>query len=366
MAGQPLDLPAGVITGENVRKLFAHAQANGYAIPAVNVTSSSVANACLEAAKKANSPIILQLSAGGAQFFAGKSVKNTNDAAAILGAEAAAYHIRTVAKAYGVPVVLHSDHCAKKLLKWFEGMVQLDEAYYKKNGEPLFSSHMLDLSEEPLDENIKVCEQYMKRLAAVDCWLEMELGITGGEEDGVNNEGVDNALMYSQPDEVWRVYRSLAAIGPNFTIAAAFGNVHGVYAPGNVTLRPEILGNSQRYIANQLGSASPLPVMFVFHGGSGSLPSEIKLAITNGVVKMNIDTDTQWAYWSGLRSFEAKNHDYLQGQIGNPKGPQKPNKKFYDPRVWLRAAEESMRERVIVAYENLNSINVLGLGKAKL
>lgn len=354
-----LSLPAGVITGENVMKLFQHAKANNYAIPAVNCTTSSTINACLEAAKKANSPVIIQFSQGGCYFLAGKGLKNPKDTqdAAVAGAIAGAHHVRIMAKHYGVPVILHSDHCAKKLLGWFEGMVRADEAYYAFNGEPLFSSHMLDLSEEDLKENVEVCVRYFKRLSKINCFLEMELGITGGEEDGVDNSEVDNKLFYTQPEEVHYVYKSLRAISPMFSIAAAFGNVHGVYKPGNVKLRPEILGNAQSYIAKTEGLNEEKPAFFVFHGGSGSEKKDIQLALTLGVVKMNIDTDTQWSYWNGVRQFEAKNKGFLQGQIGNPKGDDKPNKKFYDPRVWMRAAEESMIARMHEAYTDLNSLN---------
>lgn len=354
-----INLPSGVITGDNLMKLFKHARDNNYAIPAVNCTSSSTINACMEAAKKANSPVIVQFSNGGCHFLAGKGLKNPKDSqdAAIAGAIAGAHHVRIMAKHYGVPVVLHSDHCAKNLLGWFEGMVRADEAYFAIHGEPLFSSHMLDLSEEDLKENVEVCVQYFKRMAKIDCFLEMELGITGGEEDGVDNSGVDSKKFYTQPEEVHYVFKSLNAISPMFSIAAAFGNVHGVYKPGNVKLRPEILGNAQRYIKKAEGLSDEKPAFFVFHGGSGSEKDKIDLSLTLGVVKMNIDTDTQWAYWDGVRKFEAKNKGYLQGQIGNPKGPDKPNKKFYDPRAWVRAGEVSFIERVQEAFKDLNSIN---------
>lgn len=354
-----LYLPSGVITGDNLMKLFAHARDNNYAIPAVNCTTSSTINAVMEAAKKAKSPVIIQFSQGGCHFLAGKGLNN-NDAtqeAAIAGAIAGAHHVRIMAKHYGVPVVLHSDHCAKKLLGWFEGMIRADEAYFAIHGEPLFSSHMLDLSEEDLKENVEVCVKYFTRMAKINCFLEMELGITGGEEDGVDNSHVDSKKFYTQPDEVHYVYKSLRAISPMFSIAAAFGNVHGVYAPGNVKLRPEILGNAQQYIKKAENLSTDKPAFFVFHGGSGSEKDKIQLALTLGVVKMNIDTDTQWAYWDGLRIWEAKNRPYLQGQIGNPKGLDKPNKKFYDPRVWLRKGEETLVTRCIEAYTDLNCMN---------
>mmetsp|Transcript_5931 Transcript_5931/g.14071 ORF Transcript_5931/g.14071 Transcript_5931/m.14071 type:complete len:397 (-) Transcript_5931:281-1471(-) len=358
----PDSVKPGVVTGKALKELLATAKEHGYAIPAVNCVTSSSVNQVLEAAAKYQSPVMIQFSNGGSQFMAGKSLPNSKEGleACVLGAVAGAHYVRNVAKAYGVPVVLHSDHCAKKLLPWFDGMLAADEEYYKKNGEPLFSSHMLDLSEEPLKENIETCVKYMERMAKIDCLLEMELGITGGEEDGVNNEHVDNASMYSQPDEIWQVYKALAAIkNSQFTIAAAFGNVHGVYKAGNVVLRPEILGNAQTYIKEQLKCKEDKPVNFVFHGGSGSEKDKIELALKNGVIKMNIDTDTQWAFWDGIRAFEEKNHDYLQGQIGNPEGKDKPNKKYYDPRICHRAGEESMAERLVQAAKDLNCVNVL-------
>jgi len=358
----PDSVKPGVITGQAVKDLLQAAKEQGYAIPAVNCVTSSSINTVLEAARKYNSPVMIQFSNGGSQFMAGKSLPNDKDKlqACVTGAIAGAHHTRLVAESYGIPVILHSDHCAKKLLPWFDGMIEADEKYFKEHGEPLFSSHMIDLSEEPLDENIEITAKYMERLAKINCLLEMELGITGGEEDGVNNEHVDNASMYSQPDEIWRVYKALAAV-PNsmFTIAAAFGNVHGVYKAGNVILRPEILGNAQKYIQEQLGAKEDKPVNFVFHGGSGSEKDKIEQALSNGVIKMNIDTDIQWAYWDGVRGFEAKNHDYLQGQIGNPEGAEKPNKKFYDPRVWLRAGEAAAVERLGEAFKDLHAVDKL-------
>jgi len=349
----PCDVPAGVITGDNVLKLLEHARTNGYAIPAFNCTSSSTVNAALEAASKNNSPVIIQASNGGAAFFAGKGVSDKNKAAA--GSVAMAMHTRSVAAYYGIPVILHSDHCAKKLLPWFDGMLAADEAYFGQYGEPLFSSHMLDLSEEPDDENIAICVQYFKRMVAMKIWLEMEIGITGGEEDGVNNEDIDPEKLYTSPEQVFSVYEALAPIGSMFSIAAAFGNVHGVYKPGNVSLQPERLGKHQAYAKEKLSSENDTPIFLVMHGGSGSTDEEIGTAVKNGVVKMNIDTDTQWAYWDGLREFEASKHDYLQGQIGNPDGADKPNKKHYDPRNWIRAAETGMIKRVAVSMEKLGS-----------
>jgi len=346
-------VPPGVVTGDNLLKLLEHARDNGYAIPAVNCTSSSTANCCLEAAAKNNSPIMIQVSNGGGKFLAGKSVSDPNAAAA--GSVALAYHVRAVAKYYGVPVVLHSDHCAKKLLPWFDGMLEADKEYFEKFGEPLFSSHMLDLSEEPDEENIAICEKYFEQMAPMKIWLEMEIGITGGEEDGVNNEDVDPEKLYTTPEQVYAVYEALSKIGPMFSIAAAFGNVHGVYKPGNVKLSPEKLLTHQEYTKEKIGSDLARPIFLVMHGGSGSTDDEIKLAVENGVIKMNIDTDTQWAYWDGLRQFESSKHDYLQGQIGNPDGDDKPNKKYYDPRVWIRKAEESMCARVGLSMEKLGS-----------
>lgn len=345
-------VPPGVVTGDDLIKLLEHARDNSYAIPAVNCTSSSSANSCMEAAAKNNSPVIIQVSNGGGKFMAGKAASGAADVA---GSVALAYHVRAVAKYYGIPVVLHSDHCAKNLLPWFDGMLAADKEYFEKFGEPLFSSHMLDLSEEPDEENIAICVKYFKEMAPMKIWLEMEIGITGGEEDGVNNEDVDPEKLYTTPEQVYSVYEALSKIGPMFSIAAAFGNVHGVYKPGNVKLSPERLLTHQEYTKEKTGSELARPIFLVMHGGSGSTDEEIQTAVVNGVVKMNIDTDTQWAYWDGLRMFEMENHDYLQGQIGNPKGEDKPNKKFYDPRVWLRAAEESMIARIGVAMEKLGS-----------
>jgi len=352
MASSLNDLvPPGVITGDDVLTLFKHARDKGYSLPAVNCTSSSTANSVLEAAKKSKSPVIIQVSNGGGAFLAGKGCKSAD--AATIGSVALAMHVRSVAKYYGVPVILHSDHCAKKLLPWFDGMLAADEDFYRKFGEPLFGSHMLDLSEEPDDENIAICAEYFKRMAPMKIWLEMEIGITGGEEDGVNNENVDPEKLYTSPEQVFAVYQSLSKIGDMFSIAAAFGNVHGVYKPGNVVLSPERLGHHQEYAKKQLKCDDPKPLFLVMHGGSGSTDKEIQTAVENGVVKMNIDTDTQWAYWDGLRAYEKEKREFLQGQIGNPNGADKPNKKFYDPRVWVRKAEETMVTRVCVSCEKL-------------
>ncbi|KAF8655186.1 hypothetical protein AX16_003218 [Volvariella volvacea WC 439] len=353
-------VPTGVLTGDNVRKLLDYAKANKVRCPFANVTSSSTANAVLEAARDIKSPIILQVSQGGSAYFAGKGLSNDGQQASILGAIAAAKHVRTVAKAYGIPVILHSDHCAKKLLPWFDGMLEADEAYFKEHGEALFSSHMLDLSEESKEENIAICEKYFKRMAPLGIWLEMEIGITGGEEDGVDNTGVDNSALYTQPEDVFDVHKTLSKISPNFSIAAAFGNVHGVYKPGNVKLHPELLGKHQAYAAEQSQlPAGSQPLYLVFHGGSGSTKEEIRTAVDNGVVKMNVDTDTQFAYLTGIRKFVESKAEYLKTQVGNPEGADKPNKKYYDPRVWVREGEKTLTARVKEACADLGNVDRL-------
>jgi fructose-bisphosphate aldolase class II len=356
----PASVKPGVVTGQALVDLLNYAKENEFAIPGVNIVSSSSINACMEAAKKYGGPIMVTFSKGGGQFIAGKAANNDNDAASIAGAIAGALHVREVAKLYGVPVVLHTDHCQKAWLPWIDGLMTANEEYFAKHGEPLFSSHMLDLSEEELDENVAICKKYLERMAKVNVLLEMELGVTGGEEDGVDNTGVDSSRLYTQPEEVWYTYQELSKV-PNgqFTVAASFGNVHGVYAPGNVDLQPVILHNTQAFISEKLGDGDKKPVKFVFHGGSGSSVDDIQYAIKAGVIKMNIDTDTQWAFWDGIRKFEAKNHDYLQSQIGNPEGADKPNKKYYDPRIALRAGEEAMAERLVQAAKDLNCVNVL-------
>merc|ERR1719454_95140 len=356
----PASVKPGVVTGDALMDLLAHAKENGYAIPAVNVVSSCSINGCLEAAKKFGGPMIIQFSRGGGQFYAGKAANNDDDAACIAGTIAGALHVREVAKLYGVPVILHTDHCMRSWLPWFDGLIKANEEYYEKNGEPLFSSHMLDLSEEPLEENVATCKEYLERMAKIDLLLEMELGVTGGEEDGVDNSDVDQSKLYTQPEEVWYTYEQLSQVeNGKFTVAAAFGNVHGVYAPGNVELTPQILHDTQAYIKEKLGCATDKPVKFVFHGGSGSGVEDIRYAIKAGTIKMNIDTDTQWAFWDGIRAYEAKNRDYLQGQIGNPEGAEKPNKKYYDPRMPLRSGEEVMREYLGTAMEALNCVDVI-------
>lgn len=353
-------VPAGVVTGDNLMKLLDYCKKHQFALPAVNVISSSSINSVLEAASKARSPVMIQLSNGGGVFYAGKGLSNKNQAAAVAGSVSAALHVRNMAKHYGVPVVLHTDHCARKLLPWLDGLLTANEEYFAKNGEPLFSSHMIDLSEDPLEENIATSVQYMRRCARSNILLEVELGITGGEEDGVDNSDVDNDALYTSPEEVWEMYKALAAVSPMFSIAASFGNVHGVYQPGNVVLKPEKLAQHQAYVKQKLGSNEENPVFFVFHGGSGSSREEIAQALSSGTIKMNLDTDLQWAYWDGVRGFENKNRGYLQGQLGNPDGEDKPNKKFYDPRVWLRKAEDSMVTRLQQAFEDLQSTGSLG------
>ncbi|MCG8696615.1 MAG: class II fructose-bisphosphate aldolase [Bacteroidales bacterium] len=346
----------GVVSGDDLSKLFEIAKQEQYAIPAVNVVSSGSVNAVLETAKAVNSPVIIQFSNGGAVFYAGKSLSNDNQKAAIAGAIAGAESIHRLAELYEVPVVLHTDHAAKKLLPWIDGLLDAGEKYFQAHGKPLFSSHMIDLSEEPIEENIEISKKYLERMSKIGMTLEIELGVTGGEEDGVDNTDIDNALLYTQPEEVAFAYEELSKVSKNFTIAASFGNVHGVYKPGNVKLTPKILDNSQKYIEEKY-STSQKPVNFVFHGGSGSSREEIREAISYGAIKMNIDTDTQWAFWDGVRKYEAANRDYLQGQIGNPEGDDKPNKKKYDPRVWLRHGEVAMVERLKIAFEDLNCLN---------
>lgn len=348
----------GVITGDGVSEIFRHANENDYALPAVNVVGTNSVNAVLEAAKAVNSPVIIQFSNGGGIFYAGKSLSNEGQRAAIAGSVSGALHIHNIAELYGVPVILHTDHCAKKLLPWIDGLLTASEKHFDQTGKPLYSSHMLDLSEEPIEENIEISCQYFERMAKMGMTLEIELGVTGGEEDGVDNSDVDDSKLYTQPSEVAYAYEHLSKISPNFTIAAAFGNVHGVYKPGNVKLSPIILKNSQDYIVEQYGTG-PLPVNFVFHGGSGSTRAEIREAIQYGAVKMNIDTDVQWSTWEGILAYYKSKEAYLQSQLGNPEGPDSPNKKYYDPRVWLRKGEETMVARLKTAFEDLNCINRL-------
>ena len=347
---------AGVLHGNEVKELLDYANKNNFALPAVNVISTSTVNAAIEAAKVVNSPIIIQFSNGGAVFFAGKGLSNDDQKAAIAGGISGALHVHAMAEAYGVPVILHTDHCAKKLLPWIDGLLEAGEKHFAETGKPLYSSHMLDLSEEPIEENIEISAKYLERMDKIGMTLEIELGVTGGEEDGVDNTGVDSSRLYTQPEEVAYAYENLKKVSDNFTIAAAFGNVHGVYKPGNVVLTPIILKNSQDYIQKKFGTGTN-PVNFVFHGGSGSEPEKIKEAIEYGAIKMNIDTDTQWAFWEGVMKFYKGKEGYLQGQIGNPEGDDKPNKKYYDPRVWLREGEKTFIDRLKVAFGDLNCIN---------
>ena len=348
----------GVVTGDDVQKIFATAKQNAFALPAVNCIGSDSVNASLETAAKVKAPIIVQFSNGGAAFFAGKGLKLDGQQTSILGGISGALHVHNVAEAYGVPVILHTDHAAKKLLPWIDGLLDAGESHFERTGKPLFSSHMLDLSEESLEENIDICAKYLKRMSKMNMTLEIELGCTGGEEDGVDNSGMDSSMLYTQPEDVAYAYEKLIAISPRFTIAASFGNVHGVYKPGNVQLTPKILDNSQKYVSEKFG-VPERTLDFVFHGGSGSSREEIEESIGYGVIKMNIDTDTQWAAWEGIKNYYTEKEAYLQGQIGNPDGEDKPNKKYYDPRVWLRKGQENMVKRLEQAFADLNAVNTL-------
>ena len=348
----------GVATGDQVQEIFKLAKSKKFALPAVNVIGSSSVNAVLETAKQLNSPVIIQFSNGGAAFNAGKSLNNADQAAAVAGSIAGAKHVHTMAEAYGVPVILHTDHCAKKLLPWIDGLIESSEAHYKEHGYPLYSSHMIDLSEEPIEENIAICKSYLERMSKIGMTLEIELGITGGEEDGVDNTDVDDSKLYTQPEEVAYAFEELSKVSDKFTVAAAFGNVHGVYKPGNVKLTPKILKNSQEYITENY-NVGHNHIDFVFHGGSGSSVDEIREAIDYGVIKMNIDTDLQYAYMTGARDYFSEKRDYLQSQIGNPDGEDSPNKKHYDPRVWVRKAEAAFVDRLKQAFEDLNNVNTL-------
>lgn len=348
----------GVLHGDAVQQLFEIAKKHQFALPAVNVIGTNSINAVLETAKAVNSPVIIQLSNGGAQFYAGKSLNNDKLQACILGGVSAAQHVHLLAEHYGVAVILHTDHAAKKLLPWIDGLLDHGEKFFKQTGKPLYSSHMLDLSEETIEENMEISKQYLTRMKAMGMTLEIELGVTGGEEDGVDNSDVDSSKLYTQPSEVAFAYEQLLSISSKFTVAAAFGNVHGVYKPGNVKLQPVILKNSQDFVRNEFNIDVEKPINFVFHGGSGSSQEEIREAISYGAIKMNIDTDMQWAFWEGINEYYKEKKDYLQSQIGNPDGPDSPNKKYYDPRVWLRKGEETFVKRLTQAFEDLNCINV--------
>ena len=352
------NIKPGVATGDEVQAIFQHAKANNYALPAVNVTSSSTVNAVMETAAKLNAPVIIQYSNGGAQFFAGKGLSNANEQSAILGGISGAQHIHELAKAYGATVILHTDHAAKKLLPWIDGLLDASEKHFAETGKPLYSSHMIDLSEESIEENIEICKTYLERMSKMGMTLEIELGITGGEEDGVDNSDVDSSKLYTQPSEVAFAYEELMKVSTRFTIAAAFGNVHGVYKPGNVKLTPIILKNSQDYVQEKF-STGHNPVDFVFHGGSGSTVEEIREGISYGVIKMNIDTDLQFAFTEGTRDYMLAKKDYLMKQIGNPDGEDVPNKKYYDPRLWMREGEKTFVTRLEQAFADLNNVNTL-------
>ena len=352
------NIKPGVATGNQVQEILKLAKEKKFALPAVNVIGSSSINAVLETAKKLNSPVIIQFSNGGATFNSGKGLDNENEFSSINGAISGALHVHTMAKAYGVPVILHTDHCAKKLLPWIDGLMIANEKMFNDKGHSLFSSHMLDLSEEPIEENIEICKKYLTRMSKIGMTLEIELGITGGEEDGVDNSDVDESKLYTQPEEVSYAYENLIKISNKFMVAAAFGNVHGVYKPGNVKLTPKILKNSQEYVSKKF-NVEHNSIDFVFHGGSGSTVDEIREAIDYGVIKMNIDTDMQYAYMSGVRDYFINNMDYLKSQIGNPEGEEIPNKKYYDPRKWIREGEKSFIERLSKAFHDLNNVNTL-------
>lgn len=352
------NIKPGVATGKEVQEIFKYAKSKGFALPAVNVTGSNTINAVLETAAQLNAPVIIQFSNGGAIFNAGKGLSNENQQAAIAGGVAGAKHIHELAKLYGATVILHTDHCAKKLLPWIDGLLDASEKHFEQFGKPLYSSHMIDLSEEPLEENIEICKKYLERMSKMGMTLEIELGVTGGEEDGVDNTDVDDSKLYTQPEEVAYAYEELSKVSDQFTIAAAFGNVHGVYKPGNVKLTPKILKNSQEFVSKKFGVENN-HIDFVFHGGSGSTLEEIREGISYGVIKMNIDTDLQYAFTEGIRDYMSSKKDYLQGQIGNPEGPDSPNKKYYDPRVWLREGEKTFIARLKKAFEDLNNVNTL-------
>jgi len=347
---------AGVLTGDQLQEVFADAKLNKYALPAINVSNTSTVNAVLETAAELNSPAIIQFSNGGCQFYAGKGLSNTDEEAAIAGGISGAVHVHQMAELYGASIILHTDHAAKKLLPWIDGLLEAGEEFYAAHGKPLYSSHMIDLSEEPIEENIELCKKYLKRMSAIDMTLEIELGITGGEEDGVDNTDVDVSKLYTQPDEVAYAYEELMKISDKFTVAAAFGNVHGVYKPGNVVLTPKILDNSQKFIEQKYNTKKQ-PINFVFHGGSGSSQAEITEAIGYGVIKMNIDTDLQWGFTQGVRDYFLANNDYIKTQIGNPEGEEKPNKKYYDPRTYNRAGELTFKARLTRSFNDLNNIN---------
>ncbi len=358
MSGTLKDLPSGVLSGDQVQEVFAYAKENLFALPAANVVGTNSVNAVIESAAEMNSPVIIQFSSGGSVFFAGKGLDNQDQRAAIIGGISGAHHVHTVAPQYGTRVILHTDHCPKKNLPWIDGLLDAGEVFYKANGIPLYSSHMLDLSTEPIVENIEISKRYLERMSKIGMTLEIELGITGGEEDGIDHSDVEESRLYTQPEDVAYAYEELSKVSERFTIAASFGNVHGVYKPGNVQLRPKILRDSQKYVQEKFGTGEK-PVYFVFHGGSGSSPEEIEEAISYGAIKFNIDTDLQWAFWDGVHNYYNEFEGYLQGQLGNPEGPESPNKKYYDPRAWLRRGEDFFKARMIRAFEELNNVNTL-------
>lgn len=348
--------PHGVLTNDLVQEVFEDAKKNQYALPAVNVTNTSTVNSVLEAAAEVNSPVIIQFSAGGCQFFAGKGLSNENQLAAIAGGVSGANHVHEMAKLYGASVILHTDHCARKLLPWVDGLLDAGEKHFTSHRIPLYSSHMIDLSDEPIKDNIETCKQYLQRMSEIGMTLEIELGVTGGEEDGVDNTNIDSSKLYTQPEEVAYAYEELMKISDKFTIAAAFGNVHGVYRPGNVKLTPIILDNSQKFVQSKFNTVEK-PINFVFHGGSGSSFDEIREAISYGAIKMNIDTDLQWGFTTGVRDYFGEYGAYVKTQIGNPDGDDVPNKKYYDPRKWMREGELTFKKRLIKSFEDLNNIN---------
>ncbi len=349
---------AGVLTGDDVQAMFAMAKQRQFALPAVNCTGTDTVNTVMETARDVNSPAIIQFSSGGAAFYAGKGLSNAGLQASIAGAISAAQHVHHLATLYGARVLLHTDHCPRKSLPWLDGLLEAGEAFYRAHGKPLFSSHMIDLSTEPIQQNIDTCKRYLERMSKIGMTLEFELGITGGEEDGIDHSGVDSSRLYTQPADVAFAYGELMKVSDRFTVAASFGNVHGVYKPGNVKLEPKILRNSQAYVQEHFGTGEK-PVNFVFHGGSGSTSEEIREAISYGVIKFNLDTDMQWAFWDGVRRYYLANEAYLQGQLGNPEGPDKPNKSYYDPRAWLRAGQESFKQRLVQAFQELNNVGTL-------
>lgn len=348
----------GVIFGDDVQKIFTLAKQNNFALPAVNCVGLDSINSALEAASNMRSPIILQFSNTGSAFITGFGLNNQNYSASVLGAISGCLYVHYISSYYGIPVILHTDHCTKNFLPWIDTLLEFSEKYFMITGKPLFSSHMLDLSAEPLEKNINISSKYLSRMDKLNIILEIELGRTGGVEDGIHNEHLDNSLLYTSPKDVAYAYEKLHKISSKFTIAASFGNVHGVYKPGNVQLKPKILNESQRYVSQKFGLPKNF-LNFVFHGGSGSNELDIKESIQYGVVKVNLDTDIQWAMWDGVLQYYKNNQDFLQTQIGNPLGKNQPNKKFYDPRIWMRAGQKSIIKYLEKMFIILNAVNVL-------